>query len=98
MTALTAKRRRALPASSFAYPAKRAYPIDTKPRARNALARAAQSGTAGTYQHVARAVRKKWGNAIATVGPKQGTVSGPGLRRGGRGGGTRGGGRGGRRR
>ena len=78
---MTAKKRRNLPKSSFAYPSKRAYPIDTKARARNALARAAQSHTSGTYTHVAKAVRRKWGNAIPTVGPKQGTVSGPGKRK-----------------
>jgi hypothetical protein len=78
---LTAKRRNALPASSFAYPKRRAFPIDTKARARNALARAAQSGTSGSYRHVAKAVRRKWGDAIPTVGPTHGTVSSPGKRR-----------------
>jgi len=82
--ALTAKRRRALPSSAFAYPSQRKYPIDTKARARNALARAAQSNTFGSYSHVARKVRAKWGNSIASVGPKKGTVSRPGMRRSGR--------------
>lgn len=67
--------------SDFAYPSKRAYPINTKARARNALSRAAQSGTSGTYAHVARAVRKRYGNAVASVGTKRGTVSAPGYRR-----------------
>jgi hypothetical protein len=79
--ALTAKRRAKLPAQAFAYPKRRAYPIDTKARARNALARAAQSGTSGTYRTVARAVRKRWGDAIPTVGPTHGTVSAPGKRK-----------------
>lgn len=79
---MKAARRKALPASSFAYPRTRKYPIDTPKRARNALARASQSGTSGTYQHVARAVRKKYGNKVATVGKKRGTVSGPGYRKG----------------
>jgi hypothetical protein len=81
MAQLKAARRNRLPASAFAYPKTRSYPIDTKARARNALARAAQSGTKGTYQHVARAVRRRYGNAIPTVGPARGTTTRPGLRR-----------------
>jgi hypothetical protein len=81
---MTAARRKNLPRSAFAYPKKRAYPIDTPRRARNALARAAQSKTSGTYRTVAKAVRRKYGNRIATVGKKRGTVSGPGYRRTGR--------------
>jgi hypothetical protein len=78
---LKAKQRKALPASAFAYPSTRSYPIDTKKRARNALARAAQKGTKGSYQHVAKAVRKKWGNQVATVGKAKGTVTGPGYKK-----------------
>ena len=81
MATLTAKRRNRLPASAFAYPSRRAYPIDTLPRARNALARAAQPGTSGSYTHVARAVRRKWGDRVATVGPTKGRVTKPGKRR-----------------
>lgn len=77
----SAKGTRKLPASAFAYPSKRAYPINTPKRARNALSRAAQSGTSGTYQHVARAVRAKYGNRVASVGKAKGTVSGPGYRK-----------------
>jgi hypothetical protein len=80
---MKARTRRSLPRSAFAYPRTRAYPIDTKARARNALARAAQRGTSGSYAHVARAVRRRWGNAIASVGRARGTVSAPGYRRGG---------------
>jgi hypothetical protein len=82
MANLNTRRRNALPASAFAYPASRRYPIDTKARARNALARAAQPGTSGSYAHVARAVRRKWSDKIPTVGPTRGTVTRPGLRRG----------------
>lgn len=64
--AISAKKRRSLPRSAFAYPRTRKYPIDTKARARNALARAAQKGTSGSYAHVARAVRKRYGSAIKT--------------------------------
>ena len=80
MAELSTKRRKALPRSAFAYPRTRKYPIDTKKRARNALARAAQSGTSGTYAHVARAVRKRYGNSVASVGRKRGTVTSPGYR------------------
>lgn len=76
---MKAARRKALPASAFAYPKQRKYPIDTKARARNALARSAQSGTSGSYSTVARAVRAKWGEAIPTVSRSRGTVSRPGL-------------------
>jgi len=72
MARLTAKRRKALPASSFAYPKTRAYPIDTLKRARNALSRSAQKGTKGSYAHVARAVRAKWGSQVKSVARTQG--------------------------
>lgn len=84
MAPLRAKRRNRLPASSFAYPATRRYPIDTLARARNALARAAQPQTRGSYAHVARAVRKKWGNRVATVGTRKGVLHRPGTRKGGK--------------
>jgi len=77
---MKAAKRNKLKASSFAYPKTRTYPIDTKGRAKNALSRAAQSGTAGSYTHVAKAVRAKWGDAVASVGRKRGTVSAPGYR------------------
>lgn len=69
--ALKAKARKQLPKSAFAYPATRRYPIDTKARARNALARSAQPGTSGSYAHVAAAVRKKWGTGIKSVAKKK---------------------------
>lgn len=69
-----------LPRSAFAYPSKRAYPINTPKRARNALSRAAQSGTAGSYSHVAKAVRARYGNKVASVGKAKGRVNKPGKR------------------
>ena len=69
--AISAKKRKSLPKSAFAYPRTRSYPIDTKARARNALSRAAQSGTKGSYAHVAKAVRKRWGSAIKSVARKR---------------------------
>lgn len=87
---MKAAKRKKLPAGSYVYGPKspvggkgrKAYPIDTPKRARNALARAAQKNTSGSYSTVARAVRKKYGNKIASVGRKRGTVSGPGYRKG----------------
>lgn len=83
MAQLKAKARGKLPASAFAYPKSRRYPIDTPARARNALARAAQSKTRGSYSTVAKAVRAKYGNQVASVGRKRGKVSSPGYRKGG---------------
>lgn len=60
MAALKGKQRRKLPASAFAYPAARKYPIHDKSHARNALARAASSKTYGTYSHVAAAVNRRY--------------------------------------
>jgi hypothetical protein len=78
---ISAAKRRSLKPSQFAYPRQRKYPIDTPKRARNALSRAAQSKTSGTYSHVAAAVRRKYGNRIASVARKRGTVAHAGYRR-----------------
>jgi hypothetical protein len=56
----TAKGVKRLKSSQFAYPKTRKYPINTRKRARAALAYAARSDTAGSYAHVARKVRKKY--------------------------------------
>ena len=90
MPPLKARRRAKLPDSAFVYgpksrvggKGKRLYPIDTKARARNALARAAQPNTAGSYSTVAKAVRKRYGNSVASVGRAKGTVSRPGYKKG----------------
>jgi hypothetical protein len=66
--AISGKRRASLPAGSYVYgpsssvggKGRKSYPIDTKARARNALSRAAQSGTGGTYAKVERAVNRKY--------------------------------------
>jgi len=47
MAELDAAHRRKLPKSKFAEPDKRAYPIEDKPHARNAKARASQAVKAG---------------------------------------------------
>jgi hypothetical protein len=80
--AISAATRKRLPKSSFALPSQRKYPIHDLKHARAALARAAQKKTAGSYSTVAKAVRKKWGNKVASVGKARGTVSRPGYRRG----------------
>jgi len=48
------------PSSSVGGKGRKAYPIDTKARARNALSRAAQSKTGGTYAKVERAVNRRY--------------------------------------
>lgn len=57
---MTAARRRRLPRSSFAMPSVRKYPIDTKARARAALAYSARKDTAGSAAHVRRAVIRRY--------------------------------------
>lgn len=64
----TAKGTKKLKASDFAYPKTRQYPINTLKRARNALARAAQPGTSGSYSHVLRRVKAKHGSKVKTAG------------------------------
>ena len=77
----TAKGTKRLPKSAFAYPSKRKYPINTVKRARNALARAKQSHTFGSYSHVAKKVKARYGKKVATVGGPRGTTSRPGYRK-----------------
>jgi hypothetical protein len=56
---ISADARNALPDSAFALPDRR-YPIDTKARAKNALARVAQFGTAAEQKKVSAAVKAKY--------------------------------------
>ena len=93
--AITTKQRNKLPRSAFVYPSKRSYPVPTKAQARkagisernrvasarNALARAAQPQTRGSYPTVARVVKQRVGKKIATVAGPRGTTSRPGYRR-----------------
>ena len=95
--ALTRTQRNALPKSAFAIPSRRAYPMPTKAQARsagisekqrlnlhrNALARASSSKTGGSYPKMAKVARSRTGGKIATVSRKSGTVSSPGVRKGG---------------
>jgi hypothetical protein len=57
---MTAKKRRSLPKSSFGVPSKRKYPLDTKGRARNALARVAQHGTPAEKKAVRSKVKRRY--------------------------------------
>ena len=60
MAKLSAKTRRRLPSSAFAYPSTRKYPIYDRSHARNALARASSSKTSGSYATVAAAVNRRF--------------------------------------
>jgi hypothetical protein len=67
---MKASTRKRLPASKFVYPKAKKYPIDTKKRARAALAYSARKDTYGSYSTVARAVRKRY-PSITTKGKKR---------------------------
>jgi hypothetical protein len=60
MAELTTKKRKSLPKKDFAVPGKRAYPVEDKAHARNALARVAQHGTPSEKKEVKAAVHKKF--------------------------------------
>lgn len=60
MARLTSSKRAALPKSDFAIPGKRAYPLDTKNRARNALSRGAQNASPAQQAEIKRKVEKKY--------------------------------------
>lgn len=59
---MPSKSRKALPASAFALPSKRLYPINTPKRARAALSYAARPNTRGSYATVRRAIAKRYGS------------------------------------
>jgi predicted DNA-binding helix-hairpin-helix protein len=60
MATLTTKRRNRLKSSSFALRKQRKYPIDTKKRARNALARVKQHGSPSQVATVRKAVARRY--------------------------------------
>jgi hypothetical protein len=68
MAKLTGKVRRRLSSSKFAYPKQRKYPINDAAHARNALSRAAQSKTSGSYAGVLRAIKRSSNPAVRAVG------------------------------
>jgi hypothetical protein len=57
---ISAAKRRSLPKSDFADPKHRKYPDDTKGRARNALARAAQNASPALQAKVRAKVRRDY--------------------------------------
>jgi hypothetical protein len=79
---LTTKQRNALPKSAFAYPATRRFPVPTAAQARaagisegqrqrilrNAVARAAQTGTSGSKAHVRRIAMQRSGGPAGQWG------------------------------
>jgi len=69
MAKLSTDKRNALPAKDFAEPAERAYPIEDKPHARNAKARASQAVKAGRMSKAEEAKIDK--KAEAVLGKKK---------------------------
>jgi hypothetical protein len=64
MAELKAKTRDELPAKDFAEPDKRAYPVEDKPHARNAKARASQAVKAGRMSKAEKAKIDKKADAV----------------------------------
>lgn len=71
MAKLTAKRRGKLPNTAFAVKGRK-YPIGDKPRARNALARVSQHGTAAEKATVRRKVHSRFPDIGAKGSAKHG--------------------------
>lgn len=66
MAELKSKARNKLPSKDFAEPAKRAYPVEDKPHARNAKARATQAVKAGRMSKAEKAkIDKKADSVLA---------------------------------
>jgi hypothetical protein len=64
MAELSTRSRNKLPAKDFAEPEKRAYPVEDKPHARNAKARAAQAVKAGRMSKAEEAKIDKKADAV----------------------------------
>ena len=64
MVELKKKIRDKLPAKDFAEPGKRAYPVEDKPHARNAKARASQAVKAGRMSKAEKAKIDKKADAV----------------------------------
>jgi len=60
MGVLTAKARKEIPTKEFALPGERAYPIQDKAHARNALSRVSQYGSSEEKAKVRSAVHRKY--------------------------------------
>lgn len=73
---LTSKERTQLPSSLFGLPKRRAYPIDTISRARNALARAAQFASPRDQRRIRERVHERYpGIKVSGLGGKGRTLS-----------------------
>ncbi|MDB5480159.1 MAG: hypothetical protein JWO83_1212 [Caulobacteraceae bacterium] len=68
MAKLSTDKRNALPAEDFAEPAQRAYPVEDKPHARNAKARASQAVKAGRMSKAEEAKIDKKADAVLKKG------------------------------
>ncbi len=68
MAELSTKSRDKLPAKAFAEPGKRAYPIEDKPHARNAKARASQAVKAGRMSKTEAAKIDRKADAVLKKG------------------------------
>lgn len=71
MAKLTYKQREKLPKGEFAIEERKAYPLDTPNRARNALSRVSQFGTPTEKAEVRREVHKKYPNIEISKKGKQ---------------------------
>lgn len=71
---LTYQQRKSLPKSSFAIPSERAYPIEDRAHARNALARVSQHGSASEKKKVRAAVKRKYPGIEQTKSPAAGVT------------------------
>lgn len=60
MARLTYRQRKALPASDFAIPEDREYPIEDRPHARDALGRVSAYGSPWQRRRVRSAVRRRY--------------------------------------
>ncbi|MFJ4637601.1 hypothetical protein ACIP69_18505 [Streptomyces hygroscopicus] len=72
MAKLSSKKRKQLPKNSFALPGKRKYAVDTKARARNALARVQQHGSPAEKKAVRAKVRARYSSIGKTGRRKKG--------------------------
>jgi hypothetical protein len=68
MADLSTKARNKLPDAAFAEPDKRAYPVEDKPHARNAKARASQAMKAGRLSKAEEAKIDKKADAVLNKG------------------------------
>lgn len=66
MAKLTSKKRNSLKSSQFAEPGKRKYPVDTPNRAKNALARVSQHGTASEKSAIRKKVHAKYPSIVVS--------------------------------